>query len=132
MYCHHWSPLFHQTALPQSGQDIQQQRTRGLVKISQHENTTIHTNIKTVSWITQYKQHKLPRVMTCLKLYLSHVLLLAVFFMVRQIILISPTSFGIFFLWLDSPSGPRLPHCQGFVITLRHRIHRVTSHASCQ
>jgi hypothetical protein len=24
------------------------------------------------------------------------------------------------FLWLDNPSGPRLPHCRGFEITLRH------------
>jgi hypothetical protein len=97
MYCHHRSPLFHLIALPQSGQDIQQQRTRGLIKISQHENSTIHTNIKIVRWITQYKQHKLSKVMSCLILYLSHVLLLAVFFMARQIIFTSPTSFGILF-----------------------------------
>jgi len=24
------------------------------------------------------------------------------------------------FFWLDSPSGPRSPHCRGFQITLRH------------
>jgi len=97
MYCHHWSPHIHHIVLPQSGQAIQQQRTQRLVEISQHNNSTIHTNIKIVSWITQYTQHKLSRVMSCLKLYLSHVILLAVFFMAQQIILISPTSFEFFF-----------------------------------
>jgi len=79
MYCHHQSPLFHQIALAQSGQDTQQQRTWGLTEISQRNKSTIHTNIKVVSWSTQYKQQKPFRVMSCLKLYLSHVLLLAVF-----------------------------------------------------
>ena len=28
---------------------------------------------------------------------------------------------GFFFLpWRNSPSGPRRPHCRGFIITLRH------------
>jgi hypothetical protein len=27
---------------------------------------------------------------------------------------------GVFFLWIDSPRGPRPPHCRGFEITLRH------------
>jgi hypothetical protein len=40
------------------GQDSQQQRTQNLIKISQHENSTFHTNIKVVSWVTMYKQRK--------------------------------------------------------------------------
>jgi len=31
----------------------------------------------------------------------------------------SRPSFILFFLWLDSPSGPRAPHCWGFEITCR-------------
>ena len=34
-----------------SGQDRQQIRTRGLTKINQHENSTVHTNITVVSWV---------------------------------------------------------------------------------
>jgi len=41
-----------------------------------------------------------------------------------QIILISQTSSGIFFSWVDSPSGPR-PHSQGFTITLRCGLHAI-------
>jgi hypothetical protein len=33
-----------------SGQDSQQQRTRGFNKISQNENSTAHTDTKVVSW----------------------------------------------------------------------------------
>jgi len=50
-YCHHHDVgQFYSTTL--SGQDIQQQRTQDLTKISQHENSTVHTNIKVVSLIT--------------------------------------------------------------------------------
>jgi len=38
-----------------SGQDSQQQRKRGLTKISQNDNSTIHTNIKVVSWVKKYE-----------------------------------------------------------------------------
>jgi len=37
-------------------------RPRSLTKISQHENSTVHPNIKVVSWITECKQDKLSRV----------------------------------------------------------------------
>ena len=55
-----------------SGQNSHQWRTRGLTKGSQHENSTVHTNIKVISWVTKYKQcNKLPKLfMSCLKLYL--------------------------------------------------------------
>jgi hypothetical protein len=38
-----------------SGQDNQQQRTRGLTKISQNDNSTVHTNIKLVGWVKKYE-----------------------------------------------------------------------------
>jgi len=41
-----------------SGQDSQQLGTLGLTKISQHENSTVHTNIKVVSQVMKYKQYK--------------------------------------------------------------------------
>jgi len=37
-------------------------RARSLTKISQHENSTVHANIKVVSCITKCKQDKLSRV----------------------------------------------------------------------
>jgi len=57
--------------------------------------------------------NKLPRVMPCLKLYLSHVPLWALF------------------SWLDSPSGPWPPHFQGYMITFRRGLHTATLHTSC-
>ena len=36
-------------------------RARSLTKISQHENSTVHTNIKVVSWVTKCNQDKLSR-----------------------------------------------------------------------
>jgi hypothetical protein len=58
--------------------------------------------------------------MSCLKLYLSHIPLLA-----------------FFFSWLNDPSGHRPPQLQGFVIMLRcgllrQGLHRATLNASCQ
>jgi len=32
-------------------------------------------------------------------------------------------NFNTFFVWLDSPSGPKFPHSWGFKITLRHTKH---------
>jgi hypothetical protein len=67
-----------------SGKGSQQQRTGGLTKISQHENPTIHTNIKVVSWVKNINNtNKLPRFMYCLKLYLNHIPLLVFFFMAQ-------------------------------------------------
>jgi hypothetical protein len=68
-----------------SGKDSQQQITQGLTKINQHENSTVHTNIKVVIWITKYKQCKI--------IFQSYVL--------PQIIFISRTYSGIF-SWLES------------------------------
>ena len=63
------------------GQDSQQQGERGLNKISQHENSTFHTNIKVVSWATKCKQYKYN--------FLSYAL--------PQIMLFSRTSSGMYF-----------------------------------
>jgi hypothetical protein len=60
-YCHHHDVgklLPPDSAIRVSGQDSQQQKTRGLTKISQYENSTTHTNIKVVRWFTKYKQYK--------------------------------------------------------------------------
>jgi hypothetical protein len=51
-----------------SGLDSQQQRKSGLTKISQNDNSTIHTNIKVVSWVKKYEykltfhSYALPRI----------------------------------------------------------------------
>jgi len=37
-----------------------------------------------------------------------------------------------FFLWLNSPSGSRPPHFQGFMITHRSGLHRATLHTTHQ
>jgi len=39
-----------------NSQDSQIQKTSGLTKISQHENSTIHTSIKIVIWVKICKQ----------------------------------------------------------------------------
>jgi hypothetical protein len=63
------------------GQDSQQKGTQALTKINQHENSIVQTNIKVVSWVTKYKEYKkLTRVMSCLKLYLSHIPALTFFY----------------------------------------------------
>jgi hypothetical protein len=64
-----------------TGQDSQQQRERGLNKISQHENSTFHTNINVASWVTKCKQYK--------QNFMSYAL--------PQIILFSRTSSGMYF-----------------------------------
>jgi len=63
-----------------SGQNSQQKRTRAFTKISRHVNSIVHTNIKVVSWVTNYKEHKFSTVMSCLKLYFSHITVLAFFY----------------------------------------------------
>lgn len=70
-----------------SDHNSQQQITQGFAKINQHENSTVHANIKVVIWITKYKQYKIT--------FQTYVL--------PQIMLISRTSSGIF-SWLDGSS----------------------------
>jgi hypothetical protein len=56
-----------------SGQNSQQQITQGFTKINQHENSTVHTNIKVVTWITKYKQFNFPEFFLDLKYtYVMH------------------------------------------------------------
>jgi len=77
-----------------SGQDSQRRRTLGLTKGTQHQNPTVNTNGKVDSWVTKYNQQT----------FQSYVL--------PHTILITCSSSGIFFSWLDNTIGPR-PTCFG-------------------
>jgi len=60
-YCHHHDR--HQLTSPDcvtivSGRNSQQKRTQAFTRISRHENLIVHTNIKVVNWVTNYKEYK--------------------------------------------------------------------------
>jgi len=83
-----------------SGQDSLRRRTLGLTKGTQHQNPTVHINVKVVSWVTKYNQQA----------FQSYVL--------PHTVLITCSSADIFFSWLDNTSGPRPPGFRGFLITI--------------
>jgi len=49
-YCH-YHDVGQLSSTKVSCQDSQQQRTQSLTKFSQHENSTLHTSIRIVSWV---------------------------------------------------------------------------------
>jgi hypothetical protein len=124
MYCHHHVGQLSSTclryyskwprwAIPKNMKVHQNQPS--------HENSTAHTTIRVVRWVMKYKKYK--------STFQSYVL--------PQIILISHTSFGIFFHGLTTLVGIGLLILQGFVIMLRcgllrHGLHRATLNASRQ
>jgi hypothetical protein len=64
-----------------SSQDSQQQRTRGLNTVSQHQHLAVHTNIRVVSWLATY---------TCVSTIQMHFL---------KLFLISKCSYLTYLFW---------------------------------
>ena len=97
-----WSSLalFHKIALPEYVARVAN-RTHILTKISQHENSTVHTALKlSVGLQSINSASRLYRVVPCLKLYVSHIPLKAFFYSSTALV------------------GHRPPHFPGFVISL--------------